>query len=57
MKSYFARHEVDKQAEGFSPGEEGYPSAGAVAWLLWGGNPGQSWSNKLVKQIDAADEK
>ena len=27
MASYFARHEVDKEAEGFRPGEEGYPSA------------------------------
>lgn len=57
MKSYFARHEVDKQAEGWSPGEEGYPSAGRIAWALWSGNPGRSWSNKLVEQIEAADEK
>jgi hypothetical protein len=56
MKSYFARHEVDKQGEGFSQGEDGYPSAGRIAWALWGGNAGQSWSNKLVKQIDAADK-
>ena len=45
MRSFFARHEVDKQAEGFSPGEEGYPSAGRIAWALWGGDPGQSWAN------------
>ena len=32
MSAWFARHEVDKQAEGFSPGEEGYPSPGRVAW-------------------------
>ena len=57
MKSFFARHEVDKKAEGFSPGEDGYPSNGKIAWLLWGGDPGQSWSNKLVRQINAADEK
>ena len=37
MYSFFARHEVDKQAEGFSPGEEGYPSAGRIAWALWEG--------------------
>jgi ATP-dependent protease ClpP protease subunit len=57
MKSFFARHEVDKQADGFSAGEDGYPSAGRIAWALWGGDAGQSWSNKLVKQIDAADAK
>ena len=27
MVSYFARHEVDKQGKGWSPGEDGYPSA------------------------------
>ena len=25
MYSFFSRHEVDKQAEGFSQGEDGYP--------------------------------
>ena len=35
MKSFFARHEVDKRAEGFRPGESGYPSAGRIAWALW----------------------
>jgi hypothetical protein len=29
MRSFFARHEVDKEAEGFRPGEDGYPSKGA----------------------------
>ena len=48
MASFFARHEVDKEAEGFSPGEDGYPSAGRIAWALWGGDPGQSWANALV---------
>ena len=57
MKSFFARHEVDKEAEGFNQGEEGYPSAGRVAFQLWGGSPGVAWSNKLVDQIDAADKK
>ena len=26
MSAWFARHEVDKEAEGFRPGEDGYPS-------------------------------
>ena len=47
MKSYFARHEVDKQAQGFSLGEEGFPTAGRVAWDAWGGDAGQSWVNGL----------
>jgi HK97 family phage major capsid protein len=57
MYSYFARHEVDKQAEGFSPGEEGYPSAGRIAWALWGGDPGQSWANKFVRRLDSLDDR
>ena len=52
MKSFFARHEVDKRAEGFRPGEKGYPSNGRIAWALWGGDAGQSWSNKKVDQLD-----
>ena len=56
MVSYFARHEVDKQGEGFSPGEQGYPSAGRIAWALWGGDPGQSWANEKNRQIDTEEQ-
>lgn len=52
MHSFFSRHEVDKEAEGFRPGEDGYPSAGRVAWSLWGGDPGQSWARKKRDQIE-----
>jgi len=45
MAAWFARHEVDKQGQGFNPGEDGYPSPGRVAWAAWGGDAGQSWSN------------
>ena len=56
MVSYFARHEVDKEAQGFSPGEEGYPSAGRIAWALWGGDPGQSWANRKSEELDRESE-
>ena len=52
MVSYFARHEVDKEAEGFRPGEDGYPSNGRIAWALWGGDAGQSWANKEYDKIE-----
>lgn len=55
MFSYFSRHEVDKQADGFSPGEDGYPSAGKIAWDLWGGDAGFAWARARVNQMDAAD--
>lgn len=51
MVSYFARHEVDKNAEGFSPGEDGYPSNGRIAWALWGGDPGKSWADREWAKI------
>lgn len=57
MHSYFSRHEVDKQAEGFHSGEPGFPSPGRVAWDLWGGDSGQIWARKLARKIvDGADE-
>lgn len=51
MASYFARHAVDKQGEGYRPGEDGFPSAGRIAWALWGGDPGESWSRVRAEQI------
>ena len=55
MRAWLARHEADKQGQGFSPGEDGYPSPGRVAWALWGGDPAVRWSNKLVEQLDGDD--
>jgi len=52
MHSYFSRHEVDKEGEGFSPGEDGYPSAGRIAWALWGGDAGQAWARDKVRAMD-----
>ena len=51
MYSFFSRHEVDKQATGFNSGEEGFPSKGRVAWDLWGGDGGYSWSSAKRDQI------
>ena len=56
MRAFLARHEVDKQGEGFNPGQTGYPSAGRIAWALWGGNAGQSWANKVMRQVEAAEK-
>ena len=56
MRSFFARHEVDKQAEGFSPGEEGYPSNGRIAWALWGGDAGKSWAEDIVEDESEDEE-
>lgn len=55
MFSFFSRHENNKQAEGFSPGEDGFPSNGRIAWALWGGDAGFSWSKKIVNQLKNDD--
>jgi hypothetical protein len=57
MHSFFSRHEVDKKAPGFRPGGEGFPSAGRVAWALWGGDPGQSWARNIRDRMEAADKR
>ena len=52
MLAYFTRHEVDKKGSTWKDQGKGYQ-----AWLLWGGDPGFSWSRKVVKQMKAADSK
>ncbi len=56
MYSFFSRHEVDKKATGFSSGEEGFPSPGRVAWDLWGGDAGFSWSTAKWNSIKNSRE-
>ncbi len=45
MVSYFARHEIDKRSPNF--GNDDNPSAGYIAWLLWGGDEGRAWAQNL----------
>ncbi len=56
MKAFFARHEKNK---GVKEENKGTPwnDKGYVSWLLWGGDPGKSWSEKIVGQMEKADEK
>lgn len=57
MSAWFARHEVDKQGEGFNQGEPGHPSPGRVAWAAWGGDAGKNWSDARAARIDRAESK
>ena len=50
MVAYFERHAVDLEAPAAKPGHPDYPSAGRIAWLLWGGDAGRTWANKILKQ-------
>lgn len=52
MASYFARHAVDKQAKDF--GDAKNPSAGYIAWLLWGGDEGRDWAERKKAEIERA---
>ena len=53
---YFPRHEVDLSTPSNSkPGADGYPGAGLIAWKLWGGDAGRTWSQKLVDSMNKRD--
>lgn len=53
MYSYFARHSVDKQGKGWADKDK--PSAGYIAWLLWGGEAGKRWVDGLHAKLEAKD--
>ena len=55
MRAYLARHEVDKKGEGWAPGQKGFPSAGRIAWALWGGDSGKAWSNKVMRSVESRE--
>ena len=50
IAKYFPRHEVDKKAKGYRPGEKNYPSNGRIAWALWGGDAAQRWASAIVER-------
>lgn len=51
IKAYFDRHQSDREAEGWSPGEDGYPSNGRIAWALWGGDSAWSRSQSIMEDV------
>lgn len=50
MHSYFARHGIDKRGKDW--GSKDDPSAGYIAWLLWGGDEGKAWADRKRKALD-----
>lgn len=56
VKAYFDRHQVDSKAEGYRPGEKGFPSNGRIAWALWGGDAGYSWAKSIVERVEGSDK-
>lgn len=55
MKAFFSRFEKAKEIDKEHRSEP-WKDRGYVAWLLWGGDAGKSWSNKVCRQMDAADK-
>jgi HK97 family phage prohead protease len=62
MAPWFARHKVDGQAtKNSNPSDPGYPGAGLVAWLLWGGDSdfsdrAQDWAQRKIDALDAEED-
>jgi hypothetical protein len=52
MHSYFARHAIDKEAKAKAWGSKTDPSAGYIAWLLWGGDAGAEWAKRERGEIN-----
>lgn len=50
MVAYFERHEVDLEAPAAQRGHPDYPSAGRIAWLLWGGDAGRAWARRIIRE-------
>jgi hypothetical protein len=51
MHSYFARHAVDKSGKTHEWGSDNDPSAGYIAWLLWGGDAGKKWADQRAAEL------
>jgi hypothetical protein len=52
MHSFFSRHAVDAEGEGW-----GKDSAGWIAHLLWGGDAAKAWAKRKVAELDRAEGK
>lgn len=49
MNAWFARHAVDKRCKFW--GHPTKPSAGYIAWHLWGGDAAQAWIAPLRERL------
>jgi len=56
MYSFFSRHANNKGKHYSAKESDGGPTAWRIAWALWGGNAGFSWSKKKVKEIERQEK-
>lgn len=54
MHSFFARHAVDKDTKTHKWNSDSDPSAGFIAWLLWGGDAGKRWADAKARSLDTS---
>lgn len=54
MHNYFSRHAKDKRPGWSNPKN---PTNGYIAWMLWGGDAGKKWADKIVEQMKKENEK
>lgn len=51
MKSFFSRHRKNRSIDPKYK-DEPWKDRGYVAWLLWGGDPGESWVDGIIGRLD-----
>lgn len=49
MAAFFSRHEKNKGG--------GEDDAGYIAWLLWGGDAGKAWANRIIRMVESRSAK
>ena len=60
IAKYFPRHEGDLSSQAhrdYIAGRTDRATNGWIAWKLWGGSSGRTWSEKLVRAMNKRDEK
>lgn len=54
MANFLSRSEKSSKID---EGKSAEQDKGYQAWLLWGGDAGKAWADKVVAQMEAADKK
>lgn len=50
MRAFFSRHQKNNAPDKKMP--DGGPTAGTIAWLLWGGNAGRDWADSVLSRVE-----
>ena len=54
MRAFFSRHRGNNRPS--QRESDGGPTAGTIAWLLWGGDPGRRWANSILEREDDTEK-